>query len=109
MKRYSHLISRLEKLEVEVNNLDDNGQFSHPSTRIRDDSSRASDSSSILACLLKSKKDDMPVKNSGVPIQCLKQKITQFCQKRSQRSEIEVNVRNRSQHSKSETEFKIRK
>ena len=56
MKRYSHLISSLEKLEVEVNSLDNNGQFSHPSTRIRDDSSRASESPSIIACLLKRSK-----------------------------------------------------
>ena len=37
MKRQSNLISRLEKLELEVNSLDDDGQLSQSSTRVRDD------------------------------------------------------------------------
>ena len=45
MKRQSNLISRLEKLEVEVNSLDDDGQLSQSSTRVRDDISCISQSS----------------------------------------------------------------
>ena len=37
MKCQSNLISRLEKLELEVNSLDDDGQLSRSSTRVRDD------------------------------------------------------------------------
>ena len=37
MKRQWNLISRLEKLELEVNSLDDDGQLSQSSTRDRDD------------------------------------------------------------------------
>ena len=37
MKRQSNLISRLENLELEVNSLDDDGQLSQSSTRVRDD------------------------------------------------------------------------
>ena len=37
MKRQSNLISRLENLEPEVNSLDDDGQLSQSSTRVRDD------------------------------------------------------------------------
>ena len=36
-KRQSNLISRLENLELEVNSLDDDGQLSQSSTRVRDD------------------------------------------------------------------------
>ena len=45
MKRQSNLISRLEKLELEVNSLDDDGQLSQSSTRVRDDISCISQSS----------------------------------------------------------------
>ena len=45
MKRQSNLISRLEKLELEVNSLDDDGQLSQSSTRVRDDISCVSKSS----------------------------------------------------------------
>ena len=45
MKRQSNLISRLEKLELEVNSLDDDGQLSQSSTRVRDDISCVSQSS----------------------------------------------------------------
>ena len=45
MKRQSNLISRLEKLELEVNSLDDDGQLSQSSTRVRDDISCVSPSS----------------------------------------------------------------
>ena len=44
MKRQSILISRLEKLEIEVNSLDDDGQLSQSSTRVRDDISCVSHS-----------------------------------------------------------------
>ena len=44
MKRQSNLISRLEKLELEVNSLDDDGQLSQSSTRVRDDISSVSQS-----------------------------------------------------------------
>ena len=37
MKRPSNLISRLEKLELEVNSLDEDGQLGQSSTRVRDD------------------------------------------------------------------------
>ena len=37
MKRQSNLISRLEKLELEVNSLDYDGQLSQSSTRVRND------------------------------------------------------------------------
>ena len=36
MKRHSYLISRLEKLELEVNSLDDDGQLSQSWNRVRD-------------------------------------------------------------------------
>ena len=45
MKRQSNLISRLEKLELEVNSLDDDGKLSQSSTRVRDDISSISQSS----------------------------------------------------------------
>ena len=45
MKSRSNLISRLEKLELEVNSLDDDGQLSQSSTRVRDDISCISQSS----------------------------------------------------------------
>ena len=45
MKRQSNLISRLEKLELEVNSLDDDDQLSQSSTRVRDDISSVSKSS----------------------------------------------------------------
>ena len=45
MKRQSNLISRLENLELEVNGLDDDGQLSQSSTRVRDDISCVSQSS----------------------------------------------------------------
>ena len=45
MKRQLNLISRLEKLELEVNSLDDDGQLSQSSTRVRDDISCISQSS----------------------------------------------------------------
>ena len=45
MKPQSNLISRLEKLELEVNSLDDDGQLSQSSTQVRDDISCASKSS----------------------------------------------------------------
>ena len=45
MKRQSDLISRQEKLELEVNSLDDDGQLSQSSTRVRDDISCVSQSS----------------------------------------------------------------
>ena len=45
MKRQSNLISRLENLELEVNSLDDDGQLSQSSTRVRDDISCISQSS----------------------------------------------------------------
>ena len=41
----SNLISRLEKLELEVNSPDDDGQLSQPSTRVRNDISCVSQSS----------------------------------------------------------------
>ena len=44
MKRQSNLISRLENLELEVNSLDDDGQLSQSSTRVRDDISCVSQS-----------------------------------------------------------------
>ena len=37
MERYSNLLSRLEKFEHEIDSLDDDGQLSQSSTRIRDD------------------------------------------------------------------------
>ena len=37
MERYSNLLSRLEKLEHEIDRLDDDGLLSQSSTRIRDD------------------------------------------------------------------------
>ena len=37
MERYSNLLSRLEKLEHEIDSLDDDGLLSQSSTRIRDD------------------------------------------------------------------------
>ena len=37
MKRQSKLMSRLEKLELEVNTPDDDGQLGQSSTRVRDD------------------------------------------------------------------------
>ena len=49
MKRQSNLISRLEKLELEVNSLDDDGQLSQSSTRVRDDISCVSQSSARVA------------------------------------------------------------
>ena len=45
MKRQSNLISRLEKLELEVNSLDDDCQLSQSSTRVGDDISCVSQSS----------------------------------------------------------------
>ena len=45
MKRQSNLISRLEKLELEVNSLDHDGQLSQSSTRVRDDINYVSQSS----------------------------------------------------------------
>ena len=45
IKRQSNLISRLEKLELEVNSLDYDGQLSQSSTRARDDISFVSQSS----------------------------------------------------------------
>ena len=47
MKRQSNLISCLEKLELEVNSLDDDGQLSQSSTRVRNDISCVSQSSKI--------------------------------------------------------------
>ena len=44
MKRHSNLISRLEKLELEVKSLDDDCQLSQSSTRLRDDISCVSQS-----------------------------------------------------------------
>ena len=44
-KRQSNLISRLEKFELGVNSLDDDGQLSQSSTRVRDDISCVSQSS----------------------------------------------------------------
>ena len=45
MKRHSNLVSCLEKLELEVNSLDDDGQLSQSSTRVRDDITCVSQSS----------------------------------------------------------------
>ena len=45
MKRQSNLISPPEKLELEVNSLDDDGQLNQLSTRVRDDISCVSQSS----------------------------------------------------------------
>ena len=45
MKRQSNLISRLERLEVEVNSLDNDAQLSQSSARVRDDISCVSQSS----------------------------------------------------------------
>ena len=71
MKRHSNLISRLEKLELEVNSLDDDGQLSQSSTRVRNDISCVSHSSrrqlESQPSKLVSKKlvqDDFTVKNT---------------------------------------------
>ena len=45
IKRESNSISRLEKMELEANSLDDDGQLSQSSTRVRDDISCISQSS----------------------------------------------------------------
>ena len=45
MKRLLNLISRLEKLEIEVNSLEDDGQLSQSSTRVRKDITCISQSS----------------------------------------------------------------
>ena len=71
MKRQSNLISRLEKLELEVNSLDDDGQLSQSSNRVSDDISWVSQSSRrqlesqrSTPVSQKSVKDDLTMKNS---------------------------------------------
>ena len=70
MKRQSNLISRLEKLELEVNSLDDDGQLSQSLTRVRDDISCVSQSSRrqlelhrLTPVSQNSKQNNMTVKN----------------------------------------------
>ena len=71
LKRHSNLISRLEKLELEVNSLDDDGQLSQSSNRVSDDISWVSQSSRrqlesqrSTPVSQKSVKDDLTIKNS---------------------------------------------
>ena len=71
MKRHSNLISRLEKMELEVNSLEDDGQLSQSSTRVRDDinyvsqsSRRQLESQPSTPVSQKSEKDDLTVRNS---------------------------------------------
>ena len=70
MKSQPNLISRLENLELEVNNLDDDGQLSQSSTRVRDDISCVSQSLRRQLELLRltpvsqnSEQNNMTVKN----------------------------------------------
>ena len=70
MKRQSNLISRLEILELEVNSLDDDGQLSQSSTRVRDDincvsqsSRRQLESHRLTPVSQNSEKNNMTVKN----------------------------------------------
>ena len=70
MKRQSNLTSRLEKLELEVNSLDDDGQLSQSSTRGRDDISCVSQSSKrqleshrLTSVSQNSEQNNMTVKN----------------------------------------------
>ena len=79
MKRQSNLISRLEKLELEVNSLDDDGQLSQSSTRMRDDISCISQSSRrqlelhrLTPVSQNLEQNNMTVKNpaSMSPLQC---------------------------------------
>ena len=70
MKRQSNLISRLERLEVEVNSLDNDAQLSQSSARVRDDISCVSQSSRrqlesqrLTPVSQNSVENDMTVKN----------------------------------------------
>ena len=70
MKCQSNLICRLEKLELEVNSLDDDGQLSQSSTRVRNDISCVSQSSRrqleshrLIPVSQNSEQNNMTVKN----------------------------------------------
>ena len=71
VKQHSKLISRLDKLNREVNSLNDDGQLSQSSTRIHDDISCVSQSSKrqfqsqqSISVSQKSVKDDLTVNDS---------------------------------------------
>ena len=82
LKRQSNLISRLEKLELEVNSLDDDGQLSQSSTRVLDDIScvsqslrRPLESQRLTPVSQNSVENEMTVKNPASdvsPPQCPK-------------------------------------